>query len=238
MSSRRPVVTIDGPAGAGKSTVSRALAARLGFTYLDTGAIYRAVAVASEAEPGLAAAIDAARGPEDLAPAERERVAAVAEALPIAFADAGTRVLLDGRDVSEIIRRPEIGQRASKVSAVPEVRAALLGLQRRLAAGGGVVAEGRDVGSVVFPDAEVKFFLTADAGERARRRTAELRARGLTADEGAVRAEIEARDARDSQRAAAPLVCPPGALVVDSSGLSPEQVIARMADAVTQRKPA
>jgi cytidylate kinase len=112
----------------------------------------------------------------------------------------------------------------------------LLDLQRRLAAGGGVVAEGRDVGSVVFPDAEVKFFLTADVGERARRRAAELRARGIDVEDGPIRAEIEARDARDSSRAAAPLVCPADALVIDSSTLAAEDVVARMAAAVSDRE--
>jgi cytidylate kinase len=131
--------------------------------------------------------------------------------------------------VSEAIRRPEIGQRASKISAIPEVRAALLDLQRRLGRGGGVVVEGRDA------DAEVKFYLTADTGERARRRARELAERGISAAEATVRSEIEARDARDSSRAAAPLVCPPGAIVIDSSGLTVAQVVGRMADAVTQR---
>src|SRR5262249_4486910 len=148
VSGRLPVVTIDGPAGAGKSTTSRALAERLGFTYLDTGAIYRALALACEAEGGLAARIDAAPAAEAISPADRTRLGEIAAALPIAFADAGHSVLLAGDDVSEAIRRPEIGQRASKVSALGEVRAALLALQRRLGADGGVVVEGRDVGSV------------------------------------------------------------------------------------------
>jgi len=238
VSGRRPVVTIDGPAGAGKSTTSRALAERLGFTYLDTGAIYRAVALACDAEPDLVARIDETSAAEAIGGSDRDRLRALAEGLPIEFGDAGRRVRLGGRDVSDAIRRPEIGHRASRISALPEVRAALLELQRRLGGQGGVVVEGRDAGSVVFPDAEVKFFLTADARARARRRTAELRERGIAADEATVRSEIEARDARDSSRAAAPLVCPPGAMVIDSSGLTVAEVVGRMADAVTQRNPA
>jgi CMP/dCMP kinase len=238
MSVRRPVVTIDGPAGAGKSTTSQALAVRLGFTYLDTGAIYRALALACESDAGLVERLDGAAGPAAVARADRERIEALAARLPIEFDRLGKLVRLGGRDVTAAIRRPEIGQRASKISAVPEVRAALLGLQRKLGEMGGVVAEGRDVGSVVFPDAEVKFFLTADPAERARRRAAELHERGMVVDEHAVRAEIEERDSRDRSRAAAPLVCPPGAIVVDSSGLTVAEVVGRMVDAVTQRNPA
>jgi CMP/dCMP kinase len=233
---RRPVVTIDGPAGAGKSTASRALAQRLGFTYLDTGAIYRTVALAAQDTPGLPERVDAAAKPEDISPRDQEALAEHAHRLQIAFAAGGSRVLLAGRDVSDAIRAPEVSQRASKVSAVPAVRAALLDLQRRLAAGGGVVAEGRDVGSVVFPDAEVKFFLTADVAERARRRAAELRARGIDVEEERIRAEIEARDARDSGRATAPLVCPADALVIDSSTLAAEDVVTCMAAAVSDRE--
>jgi len=233
---RRPVVTIDGPAGAGKSTASRALAERLGFTYLDTGALYRAVALAADDDPGLAARIDASADVAQLARADETRLAAIARALPIVFSANGTRLAIGGRDVTAEIRRPEIGQRASKISALAAVREALLDVQRRIGAAGGVVAEGRDVGSVVFPDAEVKIFLTADVQERARRRTAELLARGLPADGAQVRHEIESRDARDAARAAAPLVCPEGALVLDSSALSAEAVVAVMLDAVTTRE--
>lgn len=237
MSRLRPIVTIDGPAGAGKSTVSRALAERLGFVYLDTGAIYRTVALAAQ-EAGLAASIDAAAAPEAVEAGVREALRRIAAGLAIEFAGAGRRVLLAGRDVSEAIRHPEVGSRASKVSALPEVRAELLGLQRRLGAAGGIVAEGRDIGTVVFPDAEVKIFLTATPAERARRRVGDLRARGIEADEAAVRDEIEARDRRDSGRAVAPLACPPGALVIDSTAMSADAVIARMVDAVTACKPA
>jgi cytidylate kinase len=232
VTARRPVVTIDGPAGAGKSTVSRALAERLGFTYLDTGALYRAVALAAGDDPARARRIDAA----DVVAADDERaLAELARALPLAFSANGTRLAIGARDVTAAIRTPEISQRASKVSALPAVRAALLDVQRRMAAAGGIVVEGRDVGSVVFPDAEVKFFLTADLAERGRRRAAELRGRGLEADEEAVRRDIESRDARDAERAAAPLVCPRGAFVVDTSRLSVEQVIDLLYEVVTTR---
>ncbi len=233
---RRPVVTIDGPAGAGKSTVSRALATRLGFTYLDTGAIYRAVALELGSREDLAGRVDAAQEAAAICAADQEALGRLAAALPLEFASGGTRVLLAGRDVSQELRTPQIGERASRVSAVPAVRAALLEVQRRIAAQGGVVAEGRDVGSVVFPDAEVKFFLTADSAERARRRTLELRERGVVASEAGVRAEIEARDERDSSRPVAPLRRPAGAIVIDSSTLSAQQVVALMAEAVSTRE--
>ncbi len=236
MARRRPVVTIDGPAGAGKSTVSRALAERLGFTYLDTGALYRAVALAAgDDDPALAERIDACADTAAIAAADEQALARLAASLPLRFSQNGTRLAIGGRDVSEAIRTPEISQRASKISALPAVRAALLDVQRRIGEAGGVVAEGRDVGSVVFPDAEIKIFLTADVAERARRRAAELRARGIPCTEEEVRSEIERRDARDAERAAAPLVCPPGAVVVDTSSRTAEQVLEHLVDLVTTR---
>jgi cytidylate kinase len=233
---RRPVVTIDGPAGVGKSTASRALAAKLGFTYLDTGALYRAVALAAGEDSALVARVDACSAPAQLAAQDETRLAELARTLPLVFSANGTRLAIAGRDVTEAIRSPEISQRSSKISALPAVRAALLDVQRRIGASGGVVAEGRDVGSVVFPDAEVKVFLTADVQERARRRTADLRGRGISADQEQVQREIESRDARDAERATAPLVCPEGALIIDSSTLSAEQVVAFVLDAVTMRE--
>jgi len=236
MMARRPVVTIDGPAGAGKSTASRALAERLGFTYLDTGALYRAVALAAGDDAALAALIDGAADTQALAGAVETRLAELARGLLLEFSANGTRLAIGDRDVTAAIRSPEISQRASKISALPAVRTALLEVQRRIGAAGGVVAEGRDVGSVVFPDAEVKLFLTADVRERARRRAAELRARGIAAEDDQVQSEIESRDARDAGRESAPLVRPEGALIVDSSTLSAEQVVAFMLDAVTMRE--
>ena len=192
-SSRRLVVAIDGPAGAGKSTTARLLAERLGYALLDTGAIYRTLALRAR-ERGI---------PWDDGPA----VAALAPDLNITFElrDGANRVLLDGVEISPRIRTPEMSDGASRVSALPEVRAALLGLQRRLGAEGGVVVEGRDIGTVVFPAAEAKFFLTATADERTRRRVAELRATGRIVDAAQTRDDLMARDHRDSSRAVAPL---------------------------------
>jgi cytidylate kinase len=217
------VVAIDGPAGAGKSTAARLLAARLGYALLDTGAIYRSMALR---------ALERGIGWDD-GPA----VAALADGVDIAFRMEGAvnRVTLNGQDVTAAIRTPEISDGASRVSALPEVRAALLGLQRRIGAAGGVVVEGRDIGTVVFPDAEAKFFLTASTDERARRRVAELAASGKSVDEAQTKAEIVARDTRDSTRAAAPLKKADDAIEIDSSTMGPDAVVARMADAVAAR---
>jgi cytidylate kinase len=164
-------------------------------------------------------------------------VAALADGIDIAFRLDGVvnRVTLNGRDVTSEIRTPEMSDGASRVSALPEVRAALLGLQRRIGAAGGVVVEGRDVGTVVFPQAEAKFFLTANTDERARRRVAELAAAGKPADAEQTRAEIVARDTRDSTRAAAPLRKADDAIEIDSSTLSPDAVVERMAQIVESR---
>jgi cytidylate kinase len=232
---RHPIVTIDGPAGAGKSTVARAVASRLGFVYLDTGAIYRAVALAASESSELARVFSADR-PEDLSTADQEALGKLASELDFAFTDGGTRVWLNRVDVSRAIRTQEIGQRASWVSAVPGVRAGVLGLQRRLAGDGGVVAEGRDLGTVVFPDAEVKLYLTADLESRAERRVRELRGRGEEVDPAEIRREIEHRDRRDSERTAAPLKRPDDAVLVDTSGLSVEAVVDRVATVVSGRQ--
>jgi cytidylate kinase len=217
------IVAIDGPAGAGKSTAARLLAARLGYSLLDTGAIYRSMALRAR-ERGVA---------WDDGPG----VAALADGIDIAFRLDGAvnRVTLNGQDVTGAIRTPEISDGASRVSALPEVRAALLGLQRRLGAPGGVVVEGRDIGTVVFPDAEAKFFLTASADERARRRVAVLTATGKPVDAAQTKAEMAARDARDSTRAAAPLKKADDAVEIDSSTMSPDAVVAKMADVVASR---
>ncbi len=209
---RAAVVAIDGPAGAGKSTVARALAERLGFSLLDTGAIYRTLALAA-VRRGVALADGAA-------------LADLAQGLPIAFD--GTRVLLADEDVSVLIRAPEVSRDASTVSAHGGVRAALLDIQRRLAARGRVVVEGRDIGTVVLPDAPVKFFLTARPEVRARRRFDELVARGVAVDLDRTLAEIIDRDRRDEERAVAPLRRADDAELVDTSELDLEQVIAHM----------
>lgn len=220
----RPIVAIDGPAGAGKSTVARRLAVRLGYTLVDTGALYRAVALAAT-ERGIAWDDDARLGP---------LCGEIAIQLETT-ADGATRLLLDGRDRSTDIRTPEMSRGASAVSARGPVRAALLGMQRDLGKAGGVVLEGRDIGTVVFPDAEVKVFLTASPEERARRRTEELRARGLAADLAETLAEVVARDAQDSTRAIAPLRCADDALRVDSTGVPVDELVDRLARVVEER---
>jgi len=218
------VVAIDGPAGAGKSTVSRMLAEALGYTLLDTGAIYRAVAFKAR-ERG----VDWQDG---------EAVASVAATLEIGFrldSEGGNRLLCDGQDLSAAIRTPEVSQGASIVSAHPPVRAALLELQRSMGRRGRVVAEGRDVGTVVFPDAGAKFFLTASVSERSLRRSLELKSRGIIEDLAVTQADIESRDARDSSRAVAPLRQADDAVAVDSDGMTPQAVVALMAATVRQR---
>ena len=251
------IVAIDGPAGSGKSTVAHALAARLGFRYLDTGAMYRCVALAAirrwgaqpppeperlrwEAALGPLAArlrielpseasvspafLD--RDPADPAdPADRADPAHSA-----AGAAASGTVLLDGADVTAEIRTSEVAETASAVAAVPAVRAALVAKQRELLAAGGWVAEGRDVGTVVAPHAELKIFLTADATERARRRSAEL-----GADERTVLAEQAIRDARDTAREHSPLQAAADAIELDTTGLSIGAVVERIAALAVQR---
>ncbi|HLY49511.1 MAG TPA: (d)CMP kinase [Solirubrobacteraceae bacterium] len=198
------VVAIDGPAGAGKSTVARAVARALGFTYLDSGAMYRSVALAASRQ--------------DADPAT------VAPRLEI---DVGDRVLLDGEDVSEAIRSPEISEAASQAAADPAVRAAMVALQRRLMASGDWVAEGRDIGTVVVPEAEVKVFLTAEPRERARRRAEEL-----GADPNRVLSEQAIRDERDRQREHSPLRPAPGAVELDTTELSVDDVTRRIVELV------
>ena len=217
---RQPVVTIDGPAAAGKSTAAREVARRLGFTLIDTGALYRALAWAVK-EAGVAA---------DDAPA----VGKVLEKTTVDFE--GGRVLVNGRDITAQLRTPELGMLTSRLTRLQVVRDKLTPLQRGLARAGGVVLEGRDTGSVVCPEAEVKFYLDADLDERARRRREELAATGLPADYETVKAEVMQRDRQDMERDLAPLVTPEGALVLDSTALSPEAVVERMLDAVEQAR--
>lgn len=214
----RPVVAIDGPAGAGKSTVTRKVAERLGYVIVDTGALYRVVALAAE-RAGVS--FDDAAGASALAEA------LVAEnAVQVRRGENGAmQVLLRGQDVSLAIRAQNIGQGASKVSAHPGVREALLELQRGQGREGGVVLEGRDIGTVVFPDAEAKFYLTASVDVRARRRRDELAARGTPPSLADVLSEVNERDRRDSTRPVAPLRQAADATLVDSSVLTIEQVV-------------
>ena len=214
---RRIVVAIDGPAGAGKSTVALELAKRLGYTLVDTGALYRAVALCAR-ERGIS---------WDDGPA----LGALTRDLQLEFgrsADGAPRVRIDGRDRGDDIRTPEISMGASDVSRHPEVRDALLGLQRRLGQDGGVVLEGRDIGTVVFPNAEAKIFLTASAEIRADRRVQDLRARGLEADPVKTLAEVQARDAQDSSRAVAPLKPAADSVVVDTTHMGFDEVVTRL----------
>ncbi len=195
------LIAIDGPAGAGKSTVARAVAGALGFTYLDTGAMYRCIALAE------------LRGAEDPL------------ACAIAFGDG--QVTLDGEDVTDQIRTPQVSARASEIAARPEVRGHLVALQRRMIRDGDFVAEGRDIGTVVAPDAELKVFLTASPQERAQRRAAQT-----GADPAQVLAEQTERDERDSTRAHSPLAPAADALRVDTTGLGVDAVVARIAQLV------
>ena len=231
MTTPRPfIVAIDGPAGAGKSTASRAVAARLGFAMVDTGAIYRAVALAAT-RAGVALDDDARLGA--LLPGVAIRFA------PPATPGTGQRVLLGDEDVSVLIRTPPMSLGASKVSARPVVRAGLLDLQRRLAlapGNAGAVLEGRDIGTVVFPDADAKFFLTASPEERARRRHAELQAKGDPSSFDEVLADQLRRDRDDSERAVAPLRPAADAVVVDTSGIPLDAVVDRLVRDVEGRR--
>jgi cytidylate kinase len=216
---RDPVITIDGPAGAGKSTVARALAQRLRYKIVDTGAMYRALAL-SVIEKRLA--------PEDTAELRRHL-----DAVEIEPRDG--RVYVDGHDVTERIRTREIAEFTSRLSTLSPVRDKVVPLQRRMAAEGGAILEGRDTGTVVCPDAEVKFYLDASLDERARRRQAEFRARGIDVDLQVARGEIGARDLQDTTRSLAPLRPAADAITIDTTHLTVEQVVDRMVREIEQR---
>lgn len=218
------IVTIDGPSGAGKSTISRLLAQALGYAFMDTGAMYRAVGLAVQ-RAGLPLA-------------ESDALAALLPRLEIALvASAGeTGVLLNGEDISAAIRTPEMAMVASRVSALPMVRNRLTELQRRIGAAGSVVTEGRDMGTVVFPQAAHKFFLDASPEERARRRVAQLREQGRQVEEGEILAQIIERDRADSARVLAPLKAATDAVIVDSSHLDIAGVVALMLDQVKRSR--
>jgi cytidylate kinase len=208
------IVAIDGPSGAGKSTLAKKLAEKLGFIYLDTGAMYRALA------------LKILRQKVDLADEQKLAQLVNSTAVDLQGDGAELRVILDGENVASEIRTPAVSQMASKASALKLVRDRMLELQRRLGERGSVVAEGRDIGTVIFPDAQVKIFLSASAAERARRRCAELRAAGQPVDVEVTLREIEERDKRDSERALAPLRKAEDALMIDSSNSTADEVAA------------
>lgn len=219
--SRRIVVAIDGPAGAGKSTIARAIAEKLGYVYIDSGAMYRAVALwALRQNVGL----------DDMHKLEQ-----LAQAAHIEFAAGSSRVMLNGEDVTAEIRAPGLSDAASKASQVPGVRRRMVEAQRAMAERGSVVMEGRDIGSIVFPDADVKIFLDAQPQVRAERRTEELRQRGSAIAESAVAKEMAERDERDRTRLEAPLVQAPDAVYVDTTGLTIDEVVDSLLKVVRTR---
>jgi cytidylate kinase len=209
-----PVIAIDGPTASGKGTVASLLAEKLGFHYLDSGALYRLVALASEKQ-----GIDVKNGPE---------LGLLVPKLLISFKNG--QIFLDGEDVTEAIRTENIGLRASALAVHPEVRANLVGLQRSFRQSPGLVADGRDMASVIFPDAILKVFLTATAAARAERRYKQLIAKGISAKLSDLLQDLQERDARDSSRGAAPLLVADGAKVLETSDLSIDQAVKTVLD--------
>lgn len=207
-----PVIAIDGPSASGKGTVAQRVAAALGFHYLDSGALYRLTALAAQHQ--------------NIAWDDEAGVAQVAATLDVVFD--GERIILAGFDASDAIRTEEMGYGASKVAVLPAVRVALLARQQAFAQAPGLVADGRDMGSVVFPDSPLKIFLTATAAVRAERRYKQLLGRGEAADLGAITADLQARDERDRARAVAPLMQLPDALLLETSNLGIEQAVAQV----------
>jgi len=220
------IIAIDGPVGAGKSTAARLLAARLGYRHVDTGAMYRALALKAMRE-----GVNWGDGPG---------LRALFERMDLAFVrhPAGQRLVVDGEDWTEAIRRPEVDRGSSLVSVHPAVREVMVARQRALGAGGGIVMDGRDIGTQVFPQADVKLYLDASLEERSRRRHAEAVARGERCSLEGVQAEILSRDQRDMGRAAGPLTVAPDALRLDTTAVPPEAVLEVMLTVVRQRQQA
>jgi cytidylate kinase len=224
LAERKLIIAIDGPAGAGKSTVARSVARRLGYLFINTGAMYRAVAWKAL---GSGVSLDDDDGLGRVACASAVELTGDADSM---------RVLIDGRDVTDEIATPQVGQAASIVSAVSAVRRALVARQQQMGRGGGVVMEGRDIGTQVFPDAEVKIYLDATSAARAQRRYEEDTARGVAlASFQALKEEIEQRDHRDKTRADSPLVQAEDAIYIDSSSMAIEEVVERILDVVRRK---
>lgn len=221
MRPRGLVIAIDGPSGAGKSTAGKALATSLGYVFIDTGAMYRALALK---------ALRARVGLED-----GEGLAALLGGTRIELLDGGRGVRLDGEDATAAIRTREVATAASRVSTHPLVRRAMVARQRELGRLGGAVLDGRDIGTAVFPDADVKFYVDADPRRRAQRRQRELQAAGPAPALAAIEAEIRERDLLDSTRQDSPLTLAEGAIRLDTTGLTPEEVLARMLAAIRAR---
>jgi cytidylate kinase len=221
---KRLTIAIDGPSGAGKSTVGRALAKRLGYLYIDTGAMYRAVALKVNEKAELLG--------------DESKLYALVSSLRITFVGKGneTAVLCNGKDVTMAIRSPKMSRLASDVSRKKVVREALVQKQREMATGGGVVLEGRDIGTVVFPDAEIKFYLDANTEERGRRRFKELVEKGIKVDFNETVEEVRKRDHNDMSRTISPLRKAEDAFLIDSTGRTVEEIVEEMVDRVKARQ--
>lgn len=218
-----PVVTVDGPSGAGKGTLSSLLAEKLEWHFLDSGAIYRVLAVATLHH--------------DLPCDDEEAIVPLATGLDVSFETdaAGTRIILEGEDVTDDIRSEQVGAVASKIAALPRIREALLRRQRAFQQEPGLVADGRDMGTVVFPDAIVKIFLTASAEARAERRYAQLKAKGMDVNIARLLTDIKARDERDTQRSVAPLVPAEDAILIDSTTMDINQVFEKAMEVIKSK---
>jgi cytidylate kinase len=221
---KRLIITVDGPAGAGKSTVSKILAQRLSYVYLDTGALYRAVAYK---------VID-----ETISPDNNKAISDLCGRIKISLKNMNGKlnVFVDDENVTEKIRHEDIGLLASKVSAIPIVRASLLSVQRDVGRRGGIVAEGRDMGTVVFPDADYKFYLEASVDERVRRRSGELRTLGNKVDFLKVKGDLILRDRQDQEREIAPLKACDGAFIIDSTNMTVSEVVEKMTSVIESQK--